>query len=246
MQQRLAMSERLASLGTLAAGVGHEINNPLTYVVSNLAMARRELAALSGVEDLAAVRARLAALTGKISDASYGADRVREIVRDLRSLSAGNDVNDPVDLASVIDRALRLTDHELRHRAVVTRAIGPMPPVLGAEGSLVQVMVNLLMNAAQAIPAGNPGAHRIAVEAMTADDGSARIDVSDSGDGIPPEALDRIFDPFFTTKEVGAGTGLGLAISHRIVAGLGGDIEVRSEVGRGSRFRIILPAAPGI
>ncbi|HEY8143533.1 MAG TPA: ATP-binding protein [Kofleriaceae bacterium] len=245
MQQRLAMSERLASLGTLAAGVGHEINNPLTYIVSNLAVAQRELAALSGAEELAAIRERLAAVTRKIADASYGADRVREIVRDLRSLSAGHEVNDSVDLASVIDRALRLTDHELRQHAVVTREIGPMPPVLGSEGSLVQVMVNLLMNAAQAIPPGNPDGHRIGVEATTADDGSARIEVSDSGDGIAPEALDRIFDPFFTTKEVGTGTGLGLAISHRIVTGLGGDIEVRSEVGRGSRFRVILPAAPG-
>jgi PAS domain S-box-containing protein len=243
MQERLALSERLASLGTLAAGIGHEINNPLTYILSNLGMAQRELAALETQAELAAVHDRLAALQRRLSDASYGASRVREIVRDLRSLTAVQEAHGPVDLPTVIERALRLTDHELRQRAVVVREIGRVPLVAGSEGGLIQVVVNLLLNAAQAIPAGDPGRHRIRVSAGTASDGRAHLEVSDTGSGIAAEDLGRIFDPFFTTKEVGAGTGLGLAISHRIVTGLGGDIEVESEPGQGARFRVTLPAA---
>ena len=245
VQERLVKSERLAALGTLAAGVGHEISNPLTYIISNLEMVHRELGALEAHGELAQIRDRLVALHRKVTDASYGARRVREIVRDLRSLTATTqDMPEAVDLATVVERAIRLTDHELRERAVLECAIGPVPPVLGSEGGLVQVVVNLLLNAVQAIPAGERDRHRICVTAATAEGGVAHLDVSDSGVGIPPEAVCRIFDPFFTTKDIGAGIGLGLSISHRIVTRLGGDIEVVSEPGRGSRFRVILPPAP--
>jgi PAS domain S-box-containing protein len=248
MQERLAMAERLASIGTLASGVGHEINNPLTYIINNLALVERELAALEKVDDLAAVRERLAGLGRKVSDASYGAGRVREIVRDLRSMSGTQELEDLVDLARVAERALRLTDHELHGRAALVRELGPVPPVVASEGRLIQVVVNLLLNAAQSIPPGDPDRNRIAVTTATRPDGSAMIEVSDSGHGIAPEALGRIFDPFYTTKEVGTGTGLGLAISHRIITALGGEIEVESARGRGSRFRVVLPAAraPGV
>ncbi len=244
MQERLVKSERLASLGTLAAGVGHEISNPLTYIISNLELVHRELGALEAQGDVAHIHDRLVALHRKVTDASYGAKRVREIIRDLRSLTATHEKRDLVDLAAVVERAIRLTDHELRERAVLECAIGPVPPVLGSEGALVQVVVNLLMNAAQAIPAGDREHHTIGISAATVEGGRAQLEVSDSGVGIPPEAVSRIFDPFFTTKEVGAGIGLGLSISHRIVTGLGGDIDVVSEPGRGSRFRIVLPPAP--
>jgi len=243
MQERLAMSERLASLGTLAAGVGHEINNPLTYIINNLALVERELAALEKIDDVAAIRERMAALARKVADASYGAGRVREIVRDLRSMSAIQDLRDVVDLGNVVERAMRLTDRELRDRAAIVRDLGPVPAVLAGEGRLIQVVVNLLLNAAQAIAPGEPDRNTIRIATSTTPEGNALLEVSDTGQGIAPEAIERIFDPFFTTKEVGAGTGLGLAISHRIVAGLGGDIEVDSERGRGTRFRVLLPAS---
>jgi PAS domain S-box-containing protein len=244
MQERLAMAERLASLGTLAAGVGHEISNPLTYIINNLVMIQRDLKALARMEEPAVLQERLAALGRKVADARYGADRVRDIVQDLRSMMGTQPLGEVVDLAKVIERALALTREELADRATVRREIGPAPPVLGSEGRLVQVMVNLLINAAQAIPPGNPAAHRISVTAGTSAGGEACVEVSDTGDGIAAEALSRIFDPFFTTKEIGAGRGLGLAICHRIVSGLGGDIEVWSERGRGSRFRVLLPPVP--
>jgi PAS domain S-box-containing protein len=243
LQERLAMSERLASLGTLAAGVGHEINNPLTYIINNLALVERELSALEKVDSLAEVRDRLAALGRKVTDASYGAGRVREIVRDLRSMSAIQEADEVVDLRQVVERAVRLTDHELTGRAALVRELAPVPPVNASEGRLIQVVVNLLLNAAQAIAPGAADSNRIAVITSTAADGRAVLEVEDSGHGIGSEAVGRIFDPFFTTKEVGAGTGLGLAISHRIVTGLGGDIEVETERDRGSRFRVLLPAA---
>ncbi len=243
MQERLAMSERLASLGTLAAGVGHEINNPLTYIINNLALVERELAAFDKIDDLAVARERMAALGRKVADASYGAGRVREIVRDLRSMSAIQEAQGLVDLRNVVERAVRLTDHELNQRAVVVRDMKPVPAVLAHEGRLLQVVVNMLLNAAQAIAPGEPEKNQIRIATATAPDGGAVLEVCDSGQGIAPEALERVFDPFFTTKEVGSGTGLGLAISHRIVTALGGDIEVDSERGRGSRFRVLLPAA---
>jgi PAS domain S-box-containing protein len=245
LQGRLAASERLASLGTLAAGVAHEINNPLTYIALTLELFGREL---GGMRD-GAHAASVDKLGQLVEQMREGTDRVRRIVRDLQVLSRSPDqrltVFDPIQ---VITRCLSIVDHQLRHRARIERAFEPAPPVRGDEGRLEQVFLNLLVNAAQAIPEGAADKHWIRVRTATGAGGRAVIEIADSGGGISGEDLERIFDPFFTTKPIGEGTGLGLAIARTIVVGMAGDIEVESTPGRGALFRVILPAsaAPSI
>ena len=235
LQERLAASERLAALGTLAAGVGHEINNPLTYVVLNLELMERKL------PQMGAMGAGFGAL---IERARYGADRVGAVVRNLQTLArAETDRGTLANPVAVIERCLQIADHQIRHRAVVDRFLVKTPSVRCSEDRLVQVFLNLILNAVQAIPEGNADRYWIRVETGATPDGRALITISDNGCGIPGETLNRIFDPFFTTKNVGEGTGLGLSICRSIVASIGGEIDVESEVGRGSRFRVTLPAA---
>jgi signal transduction histidine kinase/ActR/RegA family two-component response regulator len=232
---QLERSERLASLGTLAAGVAHEINNPLSYVLANLEFAVPRLAA-AGVEP--GVREALA-------DAEDGAARVRDVVRGLRAFSrppAGPRL--PVDVGEEIEAAVRLASNEIRHRARLEMRIGRTPRVAAASHELGQVFLNLLVNAAQAIPEGHAAENCITVEAGTDGNGWARVEVRDTGSGMPPEVQRRVFEPFFTTKTRGVGTGLGLAIAHGIVTGAGGRIEVESAVGKGSALRVLLPPAP--
>jgi CheY-like chemotaxis protein len=143
-----------------------------------------------------------------------------------------------------LESALRLAGNEIRHRARLDLRIGPTPRVASGDHELGQVFLNLLLNAAQAIPDGGGSGQVISVEAGTDPAGWARVEVRDTGAGIPPQILPRIFEPFFTTKRQGVGTGLGLAIAHGIVQAAGGRIEVESQVGRGSLFRVLLPPAP--
>jgi len=245
LQQQLLQSERLASVGMLAAGVAHEVNNPLAYAMLNLEQAARQLAA--DAPDLDAVRAA-------VRDAADGARRVQTIVRDLRTFArgAGDDVR-PVDVNAVVETALHLAGNELGLRARVERALAPVPRVLANADRLAQVLVNLLMNAAQSLPEGRADDHLVRV-ATGEEGGLVRVAVRDTGSGIAPEVLPRLFDPFFTTKPPGMGTGLGLAICHSIVASFGGRIEVASRLGHGSTFTVSLPAcersspppAPGV
>jgi CheY-like chemotaxis protein len=144
----------------------------------------------------------------------------------------------------VLDSAIRMTSNELKHRAVLVRDLGATPRVLADEGRLAQVFINLLINAAHAIPEGNTDANRITVRTRTDELGRAVVEIEDSGEGMPPEVQARAFDPFFTTKEVGEGTGLGLSICHGIVSGLGGQIAIESTRGHGSLVRVVLPPAP--
>ncbi len=146
-----------------------------------------------------------------------------------------------LDLREVLESAIRMTFHELRQKARLVKAYRPVPNVWADEGRLAQVFINLLVNAAQAIPAGDTADNEIRVSLATGPDGQAVVEIRDTGVGIPVEVLGRVFDPFFTTKAVGEGTGLGLSISHNIVSALGGSMEVESVVGRGSLFRVILP-----
>ncbi|WNG59513.1 PAS domain-containing protein [Archangium gephyra] len=237
MQARLLLADRLASVGTLAAGVAHEINNPLAFVLSNLGFLEEECQLLGDLlpED------RLAELEDVLRETKQGAERVRHIVRDLRTLSRdeGEQLSD-VDVRAVIESSLGLVRNELRHRARLVKDFEPVPLVRASEGRLGQVLLNLLINAAQAVPDGLPGENEVCVR-LRAIAGRVVIEVQDTGCGIAPELRDRIFDPFFTTKPVGTGTGLGLSICHGIVTAMGGDITVESEVGRGSTFRISLP-----
>jgi PAS domain S-box-containing protein len=242
LQAQLIQSDRMASMGTLAAGVAHEINNPLAYVVANLGWVTQ---ALGGASPGAAIPPEdHAEMREALEEARSGAERVRAIVRDLKTFSRADEpARGPTDVRRVLESALNLARNEIRHRARVVTDLGEVPTVEASEHRLGQVFLNLLINAAQAIPEGR--AHQNQVRAVTrADDrGWAVVEVHDTGIGIPPEHLTSIFEPFFTTKPAGVGTGLGLAICHGIVTGLGGEIRVASQPGRGSVFQVLLPPA---
>jgi signal transduction histidine kinase len=241
MQARLVLSDRLVAMGTLAAGVAHEINNPLTFVISNLSFLANELRTLAGELPMG----RLAETEEVLREAAMGANKVRQIVADLKTFSrADDDMPTSVNLQNVIESALTIARAELRARARVVRDYTEVPPVEGSEGRLGQVFLNLLINAAQAIPPGQPEHNEIRVTLRTVQ-GHVIVEIRDTGSGIPPEMRSRIFDPFFTTKPVGVGTGLGLFVCQGIVTRFGGEISVESELGQGTTFRIIFPAARG-
>ncbi|MBU8898048.1 histidine kinase [Corallococcus sp. H22C18031201] len=237
LQSRLVAAERVAAVGMLAAGVGHEINNPLAYLVLNLEAAVRSL----GEGSLPGMRDAL----GSVRGALEGAERIRLIVKDLRVFSRQGDPDRAlVDLNALVPPAVRIISHALRHRARLVEEFGPVPKVLGSEARLGQVLLNLLVNAMQAIPQGTPALNEVRVRTSTDASGRARVDVSDTGSGIPAQVLSRIFDPFFSTKASGEGQGLGLAICQQIVRAHGGELQVSSEPGAGSVFTMLLPAAP--
>src|SRR6266700_1436861 len=254
----------MAAVGTLAAGVAHEINNPLAYIVANIDFTRRELAMHAAkLESLtpppvpvtanapSAAPARPSTLGGSLAEilealdeARQGAERVRNIVRDLKVFGRGNEESrGPVVLRRVLDSSINIAWSEIRHRARLVKDYADVPPIDGNESRLGQVFLNLLLNAAQAITEGDADRNEIRVSTRTDRLGRAIVEVRDSGLGIPPEILARIFDPFFTTKPEGVGTGLGLWICKGILAGLGGEISVESELGRGSIFRVVMPPA---
>jgi len=241
IQLRLQISDRMASIGTLAAGVAHGINNPLAYVISNLDYVQNKLARPWNElppEDVREAREL-------IEESLEGADRVRRIVGDLRSFSRQSDDRvQAVDLISVIERALNMAMNEIRHRARVVLKLEPVPRVMGTESKLGQVVLNLLVNAAQAIEAGNVDKNSITVRTLLDKHGRPRLEIQDTGVGIPEEYLRRVFDPFFTTKPVGVGTGLGLSISHRIVSEFGGEIGIESEQQKGTLVWLALETAP--
>jgi PAS domain S-box-containing protein len=233
-EAQLLLADRLASVGTLAAGVAHEINNPLAFVLANLDVSLEVLRERGGPEE---VRRAL-------EDAREGASRVREIVRDLRTFARDRgETRTRLDVRRTLRSSINLALPEIRRRARLEVDLAEVPPVLGAEHRLGQVFLNLLVNAAQAIPEGAAERQQIRV-ATREDAGRVLVEVTDTGAGIPTEILPRIFDPFFTTKPVGVGTGLGLAIVHAIVADLGGEVRVRSVPGQGSTFEVDLPASP--
>jgi two-component system cell cycle sensor histidine kinase/response regulator CckA len=244
VQAQLMLADRLSSMGRLAAVVAHEVNNPLAYVVANLDQLAGRLEALA-VE----LRDERIAELGTIArDTHEGTQRVHGIVRDLKSFSRAEAAEaQVVDVRRVVGTAARMVRNELRHRARLVEELGDVPPVLADEARLVQVFLNLLVNAAEALPKGGDGRHEVGVRTTTSRDGRVVVEVWDTGVGIPPERLGRIFDPFYTTKPIGVGTGLGLAIVHTIVTGLEGRIEVESVPGKGSLFRVMLPpAAPAL
>lgn len=249
IQEQLLISERMASVGTLAAGVAHEINNPLSVVAGNLQILKqdfesviRALGALPGTETV--VAAASSSFQEAVADAEEATERVRLLTRDLRVFSHPDEVKrEAVDVHKVLDSAIRMARNELRPRATIVRRFGDVPKVLANEARLGQVFLNLLVNAAHAIPEGRREDQAITLVTGRQDD-MITVDVVDTGVGIPPEVLPRIFDIFFTTKPVGVGTGMGLAICHRILTSLGGWIEVQSRVGEGTTFRVGLKRAP--
>jgi signal transduction histidine kinase/ActR/RegA family two-component response regulator len=247
-QAQLVQAGKMAAVGTLAAGVGHEINNPLSYIVSNLEYAAEEAVALKGRLESAPedVRGRLKEMEQVLREALMGADRVRRIVKDLKTFSRQDeDLRGPVDLRAVMDSAAKMAAGELRPRAQLVRDYSEVPRVEGNEPRLAQVFLNLIINAAQALPEGKADQNEVRLVTRSVGNDEVAAEVHDTGSGIPPEVLGRIFDPFFTTKPVGIGTGLGLALCHAFITSMGGRIEVESQVGRGTVFRVTLPVARG-
>jgi PAS domain S-box-containing protein len=239
-QQQLILADRMASVGTLAAGVAHEINNPLTYVTANLDLAIEEIRALSG----GSASGRMKDLEELLLEAREGNARVTKIVRGLKTFSRIEEERSAVlDLVPVLDLSINMAFNEIRHRARLVKQYGKMPHVEGDDARLGQVFINLLVNAAQAMPEGDTETNEIRVVTSTDALGQAVVEIRDTGPGIAASVLARIFDPFFTTKAVGVGTGLGLAICHNIITGMHGRIFVESEVGKGSVFRVTLPAS---
>jgi PAS domain S-box-containing protein len=241
MQAQLMQSDRMASVGMLAAGVAHEINNPLAYLTAALDFLDAEL---KGAGE-ALPGDRRAEMLESLSEALEGASRVRHVVRDLKTFSRVEaEHRSRVDLRAIIDSSISMVLNEIKHRARLVKDYRETPPVLANEARLGQVFLNLLINAAQALPEGRADANEIRVVTRTDELGRAVVEVRDSGPGIPPEIMERIFDPFFSTKPVGVGTGLGLSICKNIVKALGGEITAESGPSGGTVFRVTLSPAP--
>ncbi len=229
MQHRLSIADRMASIGTLAAGVAHEVNNPLAYVKTNIDFA------------VAAANELPPPIAEALTQAQEGIERIRVTVRDLKTFTrAEEETRKLVDVNRVLESSLSMAGNEIKHRARLVRELGDVGRVLMSEAKLGQVLLNLLVNAAHAIGDGAPPDNSITVR--TTDDGEhVTIAITDTGRGIPAADLPHIFEPFFTTKPVGEGTGLGLALCHSVITAAGGDLSVTSSVGQGTTVRVILP-----
>lgn len=244
LHERVVHSERMATVGTLAAGVAHEINNPLTWVIANLDAIDRELSSIpTGDPDALEQVAKM------IAEAQQGADQVKRIVRDLLTYSRSQPEQlESVDVHEALDIAVNIATNQFKYRAHLVRDYGYVPAVVADESRLTQVLVNLIVNAAQAIPERREHGKDGEIELSTAidPDGRVRITVKDNGLGMPDAVKARVFDPFYTTKPVGVGTGLGLSISNNIIRSFHGEIQIESEEGRGTRVSVVLPAAPEV
>jgi two-component system, NtrC family, sensor kinase len=237
MQAELLQVERLATVGLLAAGMAHEINNPLAYVLLNLQRLRSWLGKLGSVSS----PVELAEFSAAIEMSIEGASRMQAIVRDLNRFTRSDDSRLlPVDARRPLEFALAMAEPQISARAKLTRDFGALPLVRASETRLSQIFLNLIINAAHAVADSERSEIRIVTR--TGPKGHAVIEVHDSGRGIAPDALRHIFEPFYTTKAPGMGTGLGLTICHDIVTSLGGSIEVESSEGCGSVFRVLLPS----
>jgi signal transduction histidine kinase len=239
---RLEEAERFAALGRLAASVGHEINNPLAYVSMNLDMTAIQINRY--IEAHAEAGQSLSSVPVMLKECRVGLDRMRDVVKELQWLSRKSAVNrERFSLNALLDESLAMARNHVRHRATVRKEYGNVPEIVGERSAIGQVLLNLILNAAQALPDGHADANEITLKTYE-EGGHVTVDVRDTGSGIPAHMLPHIFDPFFTTKPIGEGTGLGLAVSFRIVADHAGRIDVDTEIGRGSSFRVVLPAAP--
>lgn len=235
---QLLLTERLLAMGTLAAGVAHEINNPLAFVTSNLAFIAERLALLP--QDPVLLELERAA-----REAHEGAERISQSVRDLRTLSKDDEAlpKRPIDVRPLLDSCLQLAASEVAPRALVERDFRAVPEVFSSHARLAQIFLNLILNAAWSIPEGRAAENRIWISTSTDAEGRAVVVVRDTGQGLSPEQVRRLFEPFFSAAPMTArrGAGLGLAICHGIITALGGEISVESEVQKGSTFRVALP-----
>ncbi len=260
-QEQVIQQEKLASIGQLAAGVAHEINNPIGFVTSNLHslhkyakrltdLINKQDELLAGHQDeekrKSAKQLRKDAkldfiiedISELIAESLSGTDRMKKIVQDLKSFSRVDDnITQECDINNCLESAVNIAWNELKYKTTVTKDLKPLPIISGYPQKLSQVFVNLLVNAAHAIEKKG----EVIIKSWQ-QDRQIYVAISDTGCGIPPENIKQIFDPFFTTKEVGKGTGLGMSIASGIIEKHGGKISVQSEVGKGTTFTIGLPA----
>lgn len=237
-QEVLETQARLSALGMLVSGIAHEIANPIGFIKSNLQYALERINKAIGEEGRDGL---LQEIAGILAESLEGIQRVTEITNEVRRVARARSEVAPVDVEEAMEKALLLVHNTLKYKANVVKSYNHPPPVVAEEGPLVQVFVNLLVNAAQAIPERG----EITVETRLRDD-YVEVSVKDTGCGIPKEVRAHLFEPFFTTKPPGVGTGLGLWMVRRIVEPLGGHIEVESEGGKGATFRVLLPKAKGL
>lgn len=250
MREKLAVAQRLAAMGTLVAGLAHEINNPLGGALASHGFAVEELDGLrallrgGGPVDRERLGAQLDAMAEALVDAQDGEERVARIVRDLVLLGRPGAGRERIGLKDLVTQAVGWIPPSLSARATVEIEAGDAPEVLAASGQVGQVVLNLVSNALRAIPEGTRG--RITVRIGRGGRGWARLEVSDDGVGMTPEVMDRMFDPFFTTRPAGQGMGLGLPICHAIVTAHGGTLTATSEPGKGSSFVVEFPPADAV
>ena len=242
LRAKLLLADRMAAVGTLAAGVAHEINNPLAYVKLNLSTLSARIAgmekSLTGAEG--------AELREILNDTIEGVSRVRDIVRDLKAFSRAEDLSQcAVDVRLLMESSIKMTYNEIRHRAKMRKNFEKVSLVAANPSHLGQVFLNILVNAAQAIEEGNAAENEIYVVTRTDKRGDIVVEIRDTGCGMSEEAKRRVFDPFYTSKPVGVGTGLGMYFCHNVVTRIGGTIEMDSEPGQGTTVRVRLPATRG-
>jgi len=238
-RERLTEADRVVSLGFLAGGVAHQVNNALTPM--RLSLGRLTSFELSR-RPLSAERLHRIEL---LQDVREGVARIEQIIRELKAFSHTDGPSRAVDVSALLEVAIGLAAHEIRHRARLVCDYAAVPLVHAKPAELRQVLLNLLVNAAQAIPEGEAHVNEIRVTTRTDDHGRAVIEITDTGTGIPSAVATRIFEPFFTTRSVGKGLGLGLTVSRDIVAALDGELTIDSVVGKGTTVRIALPSCDG-
>jgi PAS domain S-box-containing protein len=256
LQAQLMQMERVVAIGSLAAGIGHEINNPLAYVQSNIDYCTERWGELLDVLELFRKDHGDAYLDGQmqrefhqfasaLAEASEGVDRVSSIVADLREFTNMRNARlGPVELRRSIDSAVNLARNELRQKAQLEIQLDSLPLVMGNEIKINQVFLNLLLNAAQAIPLGSPLKYKIDITASYLEDkGMVEVRVRDNGPGIPAAILEKIFDPFFTTRARGAGSGLGLTVAQNIMHVHGGHISIESKPGEETIAKLLFRVA---
>src|SRR3989344_3134497 len=232
LQAHLMTTDRMTALGQLEAGVGHEINNPLTYVMMNLEM----LTNMMTSDHITGYEKQLAAI-------KKGLERIRSVVKDLKKVSRYSEEESltNVDVNTVLDSVLSMAKNEIQQRALCNFERGDVPPIWIDETRLAQVLLNLLVNAAQAIEPGDIENNSIEIKTSINENQQVCIEISDTGAGMSPEVQKRVFEPFFTTKPIGTGTGLGLPICQNIVNQFKGHMEFESKVGEGTKFRVLFP-----
>ncbi|MCG8419275.1 MAG: response regulator [Proteobacteria bacterium] len=239
-ESQLLIADRLAAVGTLAAGAAHEINNPLGYIMGNIEYVLEEIDIAAEASDYRGWSEIKRALSASID----GAQRIATIVRDLKSFGQTNHAGQEqtTDVHDALELAVRMADNEIKHRARLIRDYSETPPVRADSQRLAQIFLNLLVNAAQALPVGQANRHQIGVSTSTDDERHVIVEIWDTGPGIPADIRERVFDPFFTTKEPNIGTGLGLFVTHNLVESLGGSIHlVDSGRDSGTMFHVVLP-----